>query len=207
MRPEESQRHDDLRSAVHASFASIVWSVAAGVSAVVVGLATNALSLLAYGLDGIVDCVASSVILVDLRAEIHGGHPPAHKRAERTVGISLLVIGTVVSLQSVRGLRSGSGPHPISFGVAIAVASMLVLPGLSAWKIRLSRRLGSTALRGDGLLTGAGAALAAITLSGMVLDEWLGWWWADPVAALAIGAILIVAGYLTLRDRGAHART
>ncbi len=173
----------------------------------VVGLATNTLSLLAYGLDGIVDCIASSVILVDLRAEIRGGHPPAHKRAERTVGMSLLVIGTVVSVQSIRGLYSGSGPHPVSFGIGIAVASMLVLPTLSAWKIRLSRRLGSTALQGDGILTGAGAALAAITLAGMVLDELLGWWWADPVAALTIGAILVVAGYLTLRDRGRHART
>lgn len=202
-----TERDDDLRSAVHASWASICWSLAAGVAAITVGLTANTLSLLAYGLDAAVDSIASTMILLDLRSEVHGGHPPAHRRAERTVGLALLLIGAVVSVQSVRGLRSGTGPDPSSFGIAIAVASTLVLPPLAVWKIRLARRLRSTALQGDGILTAAGASLSALTLTGMLLDRRLGWWWADPTAALVIGVFLIVAGILTLLDRGAHART
>ena len=201
------ERDTDLRSAIRASWMSICWSLVAGVAAVSVGLVANTLSLLAYGLDGLVDSTASCVILLDLRVEVHGGHPPAHRRAERTVGFALLLIGAVVSVQSVRGLRSGNGPDPSSFGVAIAFASMVVLPPLAVWKIRLSRRLSSRALQGDGILTAAGSALAAITLSGMLLDRKFGWWWADPAAALVIAMLLIVAGVLTLWDRGAHART
>jgi len=200
-------RETDLRSAIRASLASISWSLGAGLAAVVVGLAANTLSLLAYGLDGIVDSVASVVILFDLRVEVRGGRPPAHRRAERTVGAALLLIGGAVIVQSIRGMRSGTGPDASPFGIAIAIASTLLLPPLAVWKLRLGRRLESTALQGDGILTGAGAALAAITLAGMLLDARLGWWWADPAAALVIGVFLVVAGALTLRDRGAHART
>ena len=200
-------RETDLRSAIRASLASISWSLCAGLAAVVVGLAANTLSLLAYGLDGIVDSVASVVILFDLRVEVRGGRPPAHRRAERTVGAALLLIGGAVIVQSMRGMRSGTGPDASPFGIAIAIASTLLLPPLAVWKLRLGGRLESTALQGDGILTGAGAALAAITLAGMLLDARLGWWWADPAAALVIGVFLVVAGALTLRDRGAHART
>lgn len=202
-----TKRDADLRSAIRASWVSICWGLGAGVAAVTVGLVASTLSLLAYGLDGLVDSTASGVILLDLRVEVHGGHPPVHRRAERTVGLALLLIGVVVSVQSVRGLRSGNGPDPSSFGIAIAFASVVVLPPLAVWKIRVSRRLNSTALQGDGLLTAAGSALAAMTLSGMLLDRKLGWWWADPTAALVIGMFLIVAGIFTLWDRGRHART
>jgi divalent metal cation (Fe/Co/Zn/Cd) transporter len=202
-----SQRDVDLAGAVRASLISIAWSLAAGVAAIVVGLAANALSLLAYGLDAAVDGAASATILLDLRVELRGGSPPVHRRAERTVGSALVLIGAVVSVQSVRRLRSGAGPDHTSLGIAIAIASALVLPPLAAWKVWLGRRLHSPALIGDGFLTGAGGALAAVTLAGMVLDRSLGWWWADPAAAAAIAVFLVVAGVLTLRDRGSHART
>jgi divalent metal cation (Fe/Co/Zn/Cd) transporter len=202
-----TERDADLRSAIRASWISIGWGLVSGVASVTVGLVASTLSLLAYGLDGLVDSTASGVILLDLRVEVHGGHPPVHRRAERTVGLALLLIGVVVSVQSVRALRSGSGPDPSSFGIAIASASVVALPPLAVWKIRVGRRLNSSALQGDGMLTAAGAALAAMTLSGMLLDRRLGWWWADPGAALAISLFLIAAGLFTLWDRGQHART
>jgi len=202
-----AQRDWDLKSAVLASGTSIGWSLVAGIAAVTVGLAANALSLLAYGLDAAVDSAASAMILLDLRVEVRGGHPPAHRRAERTVGFALLLIGTAVSVQSIRGLRSGTGPEHTTMGIIIAMASTVVLPPLSTWKMRLGRRLKSPALIGDGVLTGAGGALAGMTLAGMVLDRSLGWWWADPAAAAVIAAFLGVAGALTLRDRGSHSRT
>jgi divalent metal cation (Fe/Co/Zn/Cd) transporter len=202
-----AQRDQDLAGAVRASRISIGWSLAAGVAAIAVGFAANALSLLAYGLDAAVDAAASATILIDLRVELRGGSPPAHRRAERTVGFALVLISAVVSVQSVRGLRSGAGPDHTLLGILIAVASAIVLPPLAVWKVRLGHRLNSPALIGDGFLTGAGGSLAAVTLAGMVLDRSLGWWWADPAAAAVIAVFLVVAGILTLRDRGSHART
>jgi divalent metal cation (Fe/Co/Zn/Cd) transporter len=67
-----------------------------------------------------------------------------------------------------------------------------VLPWLGRAKLRVALALPSPALRGDGVLTIAAAALAAITLVALVATSALGWWWADPAAALLIAAALAV---------------
>ncbi len=51
--------------------------------------------------------------------------------------------------------------------------------------------LGSRALRGDGTLSGVGAAIALLALAGLLVTRTLGWRWADPAAALMV---TVVAG-------------
>jgi divalent metal cation (Fe/Co/Zn/Cd) transporter len=72
----------------------------------------------------------------------------------------------------------------------VSVASLLFLPWLARAKWRVASELGSKALRGDSLLTGASATLAATTLLALVANAAFGWWWADPVAALLIAGAL-----------------
>jgi divalent metal cation (Fe/Co/Zn/Cd) transporter len=79
-------------------------------------------------------------------------------------------------------------------------ASVIVLPVLAMAKLRLAGHLGSQALRADGVLSGAGAVLAAGTLSALAFDAVLDLWWADSIAALLIAAILLREGTLTLRS-------
>jgi divalent metal cation (Fe/Co/Zn/Cd) transporter len=55
-------------------------------------------------------------------------------------------------------------------------------------------------LRADGVLSAAGAILAAATLAGLALSEGLDWWWADSTAALAIAAVLLREGSLALKS-------
>lgn len=83
-------------------------------------------------------------------------------------------------------------------GVRIAVLSVCLQPLLAYGKIRLAAQLNSGALRGDGVLTGAG--LAAVTLLGLLVNIWLGWWWADPLAALLITAVLLREGWRALQE-------
>jgi len=49
--------------------------------------------------------------------------------------------------------------------------------------------LGSRALRGDGTLSGVGAAIALLAIAGLLANRTLGWWWADPTAALVVAAV------------------
>ena len=76
---------------------------------------------------------------------------------------------------------------------------MLVLPILAKAKLRLARPLESSALHGDGVLSLAGAVLAAATLISFLLDSAFGWWWADAVAALLIAGTLLREGWLISR--------
>lgn len=200
-------RQSDLRKALLVSMISVGWSLIAGVIAIVVGVTAGALSLLAYGLDAVVDATASVMIMLDLREELVGEEPPAHRRAEKTVGIALIVIGSGVMVQAIIALSDERANPQTALGVAVALASTLVLPPLAIAKLRIARRLRSPALQGDGFLTAGGAALAAVTLIGMFLERRFGWWWADPIAALVIAVVLVGVGILTLSDRGSHART
>ncbi len=73
------------------------------------------------------------------------------------------------------------------------------LPPLAIAKYRVAAHLGSGALRLDSILTAVAAVLAAISLASLAASNVLGLWWADAVAALIVGAILLREGWQSLR--------
>jgi divalent metal cation (Fe/Co/Zn/Cd) transporter len=105
------------------------------------------------------------------------------------VAIALAVVSVVLVIQSAAALASGSHPGTSSVTLAAAVVSLVVLAPLAYAKRRLGRQMGSRALRGDGALSGIGAATSLLALAALVLYNTLGWWWADRIAALIVAAI------------------
>jgi divalent metal cation (Fe/Co/Zn/Cd) transporter len=89
-------------------------------------------------------------------------------------------------------LVDGSRPEASALGVILASVSLVVLPWLGQLKLGVASRLASQSLRGDGILTVAAAVLAAVTLVALLVNSTLGWWWADPGAALVIATVLAV---------------
>jgi divalent metal cation (Fe/Co/Zn/Cd) transporter len=116
------------------------------------------------------------------------------RRAQYGVAFAMVVVALYVGFQASRALAEGSHPEASVFGAAVAVASVLVLPWLGMLKLRVAAGLASGALRGDGVLTLASAALAATTLVAVVVNAAFDWWWADPIVALLIAAALGVEG-------------
>jgi divalent metal cation (Fe/Co/Zn/Cd) transporter len=60
----------------------------------------------------------------------------------------------------------------------------------------------SHALRADSRQADFCAYLSAILLAGLMLHTLLGWWWADPVAALVMTPIIAREGVQALRGQG-----
>jgi len=183
---------------------SVAWAALAGVVSVVAGLMTGALVLVAFGLDSVIDGSASAVLVWRLRAERR--EPTAADRAARAervatkaVGVAMIAAAVYVVVQGVRALAAGTVTSSVPVALVLLGVSALVLPGLGVVKLRLARSLGSTALRGDGVLSAAGAALALIALAGAGAQAWWGWWWGNPVAAILIAVFLIREGTNTLR--------
>jgi divalent metal cation (Fe/Co/Zn/Cd) transporter len=81
----------------------------------------------------------------------------------------------------------------------IAALSLVVMPVLAREKRKTARRLGSRALEADSHQTSICAYLSAILLVGLTLNAVLGWWWADPVAALTMIPIIVNEGLEALR--------
>jgi divalent metal cation (Fe/Co/Zn/Cd) transporter len=143
-------------------------------------------------------------VLWRLRLERGGRHAPeavarAEARALKVVGVSFLALALYVAAESAGKLGRGEGPDPSPLGLALASVSLVLMPLLARANRRVARALGSRALDADASQTALCAYLSLAVVLGLGLNAWLGWWWADPVAALAMTPLMVVEGKRALR--------
>ena len=192
----DGERVSLLASALHVSYFTIIWNGVVGAAALLVGVTAGSLALAAFALNALLDSTASVVLIWRFRRERTDPVAAEHleRRAQTWVIAAMYLVAFYVGVQAVRALINGSHPEPSAFAFVIAAGSLVVLPVLGAMKLRLGKQLESPALSGDGVLTTAAAALAAITVLALSANSLLDWWWADPIAALVISAALAAEG-------------
>jgi divalent metal cation (Fe/Co/Zn/Cd) transporter len=187
-------REELVGSAIRLSFLTIAWNAIVGAAAFVSAVVDNSLSLGGFALNMLIDTSASAMLVWRFKTEARD--PLAAYRLERHaqtgISIAMLAVAVYVAVQSIRALIDGSHPEASVLGVTTAAASLVFLPWLARQKLRVAHLLHSRALRGDGILSAASAALAAVTLAALTASSLLGWWWADPVAALLIALALVI---------------
>jgi divalent metal cation (Fe/Co/Zn/Cd) transporter len=191
-----------IGAALRLSYFTIAWNGLIGASGFAVALVTGSLALAGFALSALLDSSASAVLVWRFIHERR--NPLAAERVERqaqaVVVVAMMAVGLYVAVEAVRALMGRAHATESALGFVVAAVSVLVLPWLGRQKLRVAAALGSAALRGDGVLTLAAAALAAITVLALFVTSALGWWWADPVAALII-AIGLVAESLRVAIR------
>jgi divalent metal cation (Fe/Co/Zn/Cd) transporter len=195
-----------LRRALRLSLLSVALSGTFGAIAVIVGLATNSLSLLGFGFDAAIDGAASVALAWRFATEARHPHrsDALERKAELVVGWILLLLGVYLGANAILALLNQSGPEVTTVGVAISLASLVVLPPLALAKYRTARALDSGALRADSILTGVAATLALISLIGLAATQLLGLLWADAVGALIVTVVLIREGWFSVRKAPIH---
>ena len=177
---------------------SVGWAALAGSCSFVAGLGASSNALVAFGASSLLDGTASAILIWRFRHERSGADVDAVElRAASAVGMVMAAVALYLAFRSVNALAEQSGPERSTVGIALTAASALVLPILARAKLRLAAPLSSPGLRGDGVLSLAGAMLALATLLSLVADAALGWWWADSVAACLIATLLFIEGART----------
>ena len=162
-----------LRRAIQLSAVSVFWGGIAGALAFVLAIATGSLSLFGFGVDAVIDSMASIALIWRFRDE--GRNPARAIRvehlAERIVGVVLLTAALALGVGAIRSIVAHSevGASPMALG--LLVASIAVLPPLAVAKRRVAARLWSGALRADAYLTGAAAFLAREGWTSVRLSE------------------------------------
>ena len=182
---------------------SVAFGVVSGTVSVTTGLHDHSLGVFAVGLGVLADVTGSAVLIWRFRAERRqpGKSGAAEARAAVIVAVALAVVSAVLIVQSAAALASGSHPGTSSVTLAAAGVSLAVLTPLAYAKRRLGRRMASRALRGDGALSGLGAATSLLALAALALYDTLGWWWANRVAALIVAAAAAAAAWHTAPRR------
>ena len=153
----------------------------------------GSVSLVAFGLDSVVEVSASVILAWRLAQERHGGcTQDADRRATRAIAVSFIVLAVYVSVHALRDLASVQRPDTSTVGIVLAALSLVVMPVLARAKARLAPVLGSRAQQSEANQTRLCAMLSAVLLAGLAANALLGWWWADPLAALGIAALALV---------------
>jgi divalent metal cation (Fe/Co/Zn/Cd) transporter len=199
-----------LRRAIQLSALSVGWNGIAGTLAFGLAIASGSLSLLGFGVDAVIDSVASLALIWRFREERR--NPARAVRiehlAERIVGGVLLTAALALGVGTIRSLVAHFEVETSTGVLALLVASIAALPPLAIAKRRVAADLRSGALRADALLTAAAAVLASVSLIGVVASTLLGLWWADAVGALVIAAFLAREGWDSVRlSEGAEVET
>jgi len=189
-----------LRRALLLNRVSIGWNVVEGVVAVTAGVLAGSVSLVGFGLDSGIEVSASVILAWRLSQERRGGcMSDSDRRATRAIAVCFAALAAYVWVEAGRDLLDGSRPEASAVGIALAALSLLVMPGLARAKRRLAPALGSQAAASEADQTMLCAVLSAVVLVGLGLNALFGWWWADPVAGLVIGALASVAAVRTWR--------
>jgi divalent metal cation (Fe/Co/Zn/Cd) transporter len=169
------------------------WHVLESAVTLAAGIPSSSVSLVSFGADVAVETFGGLVLLWRFSAT-RTLTRRAESSAKRLIGLSYFLLSGYIALDSTRALFTDERPDPSFLGIAIAVLALIVMPQLCRAKCRLGDRLGSSAVKREGLENMMCAYLSVSLLLGLGLNALLGWWWADPVSAYAVAAIALLSG-------------
>jgi divalent metal cation (Fe/Co/Zn/Cd) transporter len=197
IRPVQLSRPEAVRRVRLYNNLTIGWNVVEGVVATAAGIAAGSISLIAFGLDSGVEVSTSLVLAWRLAQERRGGCMTDYdQRATRLIAVCFGVLAVYVSYEAVAPLVEQRAPDVSIVGIVLATAGIVIMPLLARAKKRLGPTLGSQAVVSESRQTELCAWLSGVVLVGLGLNALFGWWWADPIAALAVAAF---AGFETVR--------
>jgi divalent metal cation (Fe/Co/Zn/Cd) transporter len=189
-----------LRTARRLNVATLGWNVVEAVVAVSAALAAGSLSLLAFGLDSCIEVSGALVLTWRLARERRDGcRQPDDRRATRALAVCFFALAGYVGVESVLSLVQRDEPSVSPVGIVLTSLSLLVMPLLARAKRRLAPVLGSRAQEREAQQTQLCAVLSGVVLVGLGLNAALGWWWADPAAALVVAGLAAVEGVRSWR--------
>jgi len=186
------------------SIVTILYNALEGIGAVAAGAFAGSISLVGFGVDSMIEVASGGASLWRLQADVD---PVRRERVEQTahriIGVLFLALAAYIAFDAIGSLRRREAAEESSFGIAIAIGSLIVMPLLARAKRRVAGGLGSRALAADATQTDLCTYLSVILLGGLVLNATVGWWWADPVAALVMIPFIAKEGIEGLKGEAA----
>ena len=199
-----ARREELHRRAVLLEWFTVAWNVVEAAVAIGVGLVVGSVALVGFGVDSSVEVISAVVLLWRLyragpnaSAEEQSG---AERKALYLVAATFFLLAAYVLYEAIGALLSEEGPEVWTVALVLSVVSILVMPTLAYLKGRTGREIGSRALLADTVETWVCTYLSVALLAAVGLNAAFGWWWADPVGALAMLPVILWQGWETLGE-------
>jgi cation diffusion facilitator family transporter len=196
------------RRALRLEYFTVGWNLIEGVVAIGAGLLAGSVALIGFGVDSSIEVISALGLLWRLRkagpdatvAEERG----AERRALYVVAATFFLLAAYIAYEAEMALLGREEPDRSAVGLVLSVLSLAIMPVLAYGKQRTGRELGSRALVADSVETWVCSYLSLALLAGVGLHELFGWWWADPVGALAMLPVIVWQGWETLGEAREH---
>jgi divalent metal cation (Fe/Co/Zn/Cd) transporter len=171
--------------------ATITYNVIEAVVAIAAGATASSSALIGFGLDSAIEVGSAAVVAWQFAAP---DPEQREKTALRLIAVSFFALAAYVAVDAGRALLGAAEAEPSPVGIGLAAVSLVVMPFLSLAERRAGREYGSASAVADSKQTLLCTYLSAVLLVGLLANATLGWWWADPVAALGIAAVAVKEG-------------
>ena len=181
---------------------TIAWNCLEGLVAVVAGAIAGSISLVGFGIDSFIEVTSGATLLWRMAVDSEEQTRERNERLSlRIVGTCFLGLSTYIAYESISDLIGGKAPERSVAGIILAALSLIAMPILSRAKKKVGKKLGSAAMNADARQTDFCVYLSGILLAGLLLNAMLGWWWADPVAAIIMVPIIAKEGINAVKGR------
>lgn len=170
---------------------TISYNVIEAALALYAGAVANSSALLGFGLDSTIEVTSALAVAW----QFSGPRPQEREKlALRIIASSFFGLAAFVTFDAISSLVAGEAPESSMIGIAIAVASLLIMPTVALIQRRTGEEIGSHSAVADSKQTLLCTYMSAVLLIGLVANSALGWWWADSVAALVIAGLAVREG-------------
>ena len=177
-----------------------LWNILEAGVALWAALLSSSVALLAFGLDSLIELFAGAVLIWRFSKEA-SNESSTERKALRLVGFTFFLLSGFILLQSSATLFGYSGePRQSLPGVLITVSSAVLMTILFVFKKSIAQKLSSRALRAEAYESLMCDLQDLFVVAGLGLNILFGWWWADPVMALALVPFLVREGFESFRE-------
>lgn len=171
-----------LKRGLCLEYATLAWNVVGTVVVITETFRSGSAALAGFGLDSLIEIFASTIVVWQLM----GVNEKRERTALRSISAAFYLLSIYVLVQSIYVTISGQRPGTSASGIAWLAITFIAMLTLAWGKNDTGRRLDNPVLQTEARVTLVDAYLAAAVLIGVILNGWLGWWWADPLAGLVI---------------------
>jgi len=191
-----------VRRGIRLNYLTIGYNTVEAIVSLAAGIVAGSVALVSFGVDSAIEVTSAGAAQIRLRADSDPSRRETSERwTHRLIGAAFLLLAVYVLADAARSLLLREPPESSKVGIVLLALSVVVMPVLAGAKRKVAVGLGSGTLAADAAQTSLCAYLSVIALAGVGLNALLGWWWADPVAALAMLPIIVKEGVDGVRGR------
>jgi divalent metal cation (Fe/Co/Zn/Cd) transporter len=186
-----------IEQAFRLEYITLAWMMLETGVAIGSGIAAGSLTLIAFGIDSLIELASACVLIWRLTVELRHGQvfaESAERTASRIGGALLFALAAYVVVSAGWKLWTQQGAEFSLPGLVISVFAMAIMYFLSRRKLRVASALGSRALRADAVESITCGWLALVVVGALVAQFFIGAWWIDPLASLGVVWFLIREG-------------